>query len=45
MERWKYFLKNSKDDTLAFVVAIDEIRTFLEKYVDKWCVSNGYMDY
>lgn len=29
-KRWKYFLKNIKDDTLAFVVVIDEIRTFLE---------------
>ena len=29
-KRWKYFLKNIKDDTLAFSVVIDEIRTFLE---------------
>lgn len=34
MERWKYFLKNSKNDTLALVVAIDEIRTFLEPVFD-----------
>ena len=33
-KRWKYFLKNSKDDTLAFVAAIDEIRTFLEPVFD-----------
>ena len=33
-KRWKYFLKNSKNDTLAFVVAIDEIRTFLEPVFD-----------
>ena len=29
-KRWKYFLKNIKDDTLEFAVVIDEIRTFLE---------------
>ena len=29
-KRWKYFLKNMKDDALAFTVVIDEIRTFLE---------------
>lgn len=29
-KRWKYFLKNIKDDTLEFTVVIDEIRTFLE---------------
>ena len=33
-KRWKCFLKNSKNDTLAFVVAIDEIRTFLEPVFD-----------
>ena len=29
-KRWKYFLKNIKDDTLEFSVEIDEIQTFLE---------------
>lgn len=29
-KRWKYFLKNIKDDTLEFALVIDEIRTFLE---------------
>lgn len=29
-KRWKFFLKNIKDDTLEFAVVIDEIRTFLE---------------
>lgn len=29
-KRWKYFLKNIKDDTLEFSVVIAEIRTFLE---------------
>lgn len=29
-KRWKYFLKNIKDDTLEFTVVIDEIRAFLE---------------
>ena len=29
-KRWKYFLKNIKDDTLEFSVVIAEIQTFLE---------------
>ena len=29
-KRWKYFLKNIKDDTLEFKIVIDEIQTFLE---------------
>ncbi len=29
-KRWKYFLKNIKDDTLKFTIVIDEIQTFLE---------------
>ena len=29
-KRWKYFLKNIKDDTLEFSVVIDEIQAFLE---------------
>ena len=29
-KRWKYFLKNIKDDTLEFSVVIDEIQKFLE---------------
>ena len=29
-KRWKYFLKNIKDDTLEFKVVVDEIRVFLE---------------
>lgn len=29
-KRWKYFLKNIKDDTLEFTVVIDEIQKFLE---------------
>lgn len=29
-KRWKYFLKNIKDDTLEFSVVITEIQTFLE---------------
>ncbi len=29
-KRWKYFLKNIKDDTPEFTLVIDEIRTFLE---------------
>jgi predicted nucleotidyltransferase component of viral defense system len=29
-KRWKYFLKNIKDDSLEFTVVIDEIRIFLE---------------
>lgn len=29
-KRWRYFLKNIKDDTLAFSVVIEKIQTFLE---------------
>ncbi len=29
-KRWRYFLKNIKDDTLSFSVVIAEIQTFLE---------------
>ncbi len=29
-KRWKYFLKNIKDDALEFTVVIDELRDFLE---------------
>lgn len=43
-KRWKYFLKNIKDDTLEFSVVIDEIQKFLEPVFeaivneDEWCV-------
>lgn len=30
LKRWRYFLKNIKDDSLEFPVVIDEIRVFLE---------------
>ena len=33
-KRWKYFLKNIKDDTLEFSVVIAEIQTFLEPVFD-----------
>ena len=33
-KRWKYFLKNIKDDTLSFSVVISEIQTFLEPVFD-----------
>ncbi|MCM1233290.1 MAG: nucleotidyl transferase AbiEii/AbiGii toxin family protein [Ruminococcus flavefaciens] len=33
-KRWKYFLKNIKDDTLEFAVVIDEIQAFLEPVFD-----------
>lgn len=33
-KRWKYFLKNIKDNTLEFAIVIDEIRTFLEPVFD-----------
>ena len=29
-KRWRYFLRNIKDDTLDFSVVIEEIRRFLE---------------
>lgn len=33
-KRWKYFLKNIKDDTLKFSVVIAEIQVFLEPVFD-----------
>ena len=33
-KRWRYFLKNIKDDTLSFSVVIAEIQTFLEPVFD-----------
>lgn len=33
-KRWKYFLKNIKDNTLEFTVVIDEIQKFLEPVFD-----------
>lgn len=33
-KRWKYFLKNIKDDTLEFAVVIDELQKFLEPVVE-----------
>ncbi len=33
-KRWKYFLKNIKDETLEFSVVIAEIQTFLEPVFD-----------
>ncbi|MCM1494701.1 MAG: nucleotidyl transferase AbiEii/AbiGii toxin family protein [Bacteroides sp.] len=33
-KRWKFFLKNIKDNTLAFAVVIDEIQKFLEPVLD-----------
>ncbi|MCM1191003.1 MAG: nucleotidyl transferase AbiEii/AbiGii toxin family protein [Butyrivibrio sp.] len=33
-KRWKFFLKNIKDDTLEFAVVINEIQVFLEPVFD-----------
>lgn len=33
-KRWKYFLKNIKDDTLEFAIVIDDIQNFLEPVFD-----------
>ncbi len=33
-KRWKYFLKNIKNNTLEFSVVIAEIQTFLEPVFD-----------
>lgn len=33
-KRWRYFLKNIKDDTLEFEVVIAEIQTFIEPVFD-----------
>lgn len=51
-KRWKYFLKNIKDDTLEFTVVIDELRDFLEpvfeailnedEWQKEWTVNSGW---
>lgn len=51
-KRWKYFLKNIKDDTLEFSVVIDEIQKFLEpvfeaivnedEWQKEWTVNSGW---
>lgn len=51
-KRWKYFLKNIKDDTPDFSVVIAEIQTFLEPVFDaivneeewkkRWMAHNGW---
>ena len=33
-KRWRYFLKNIKDDTLEFAVVIKEMQIFLDLVVD-----------
>lgn len=33
-KRWKFFLKNIKDDTLELTIVIDEIQKFLEPVFD-----------
>ena len=43
-KRWKYFLKNIKDDTLEFAVVIDEIRTFLEPVFDAILNENEWLN-
>lgn len=50
-KRWRYFLKNIKDDTLAFSVVIEEIQKFLEpvfkamvnkdEWQEEWCITNN----
>lgn len=39
-KRWKYFLKNIKDNTLELSVVIAEIQTFLEPVFD--AIVNEY---
>lgn len=51
-KRWKYFLKNIKENTLEFSVVIAEIQTFLEPVFDAmvnekewqktWTAKNGW---
>jgi len=51
-KRWKFFLKNIKDDTLELTVVIDEIQKFLEPVFDsivnedewqqEWIVNSGW---
>ncbi len=53
-KRWKYFLKNIKEDTLEFSIVIQEMQTFLESVFEamvdeeewqkEWnCVSNTWL--
>lgn len=41
-KRWRYFLKNTKDDTLEFEVVIAEIQTFLEPVFTYLVNDKGY---
>lgn len=41
-KRWRYFLKNIKDDTLEFAVVIAEIQTFLEPVFTHLVNDKGY---
>lgn len=41
-KRWRYFLKNIKDDTLEFEVVIAEIQTFLEPVFMHLVNDKGY---
>ncbi len=43
-KRWKYFLRNIKDDTLEFSVVIDEIQKFLEPVFEN-LVNDESWDY
>ncbi len=43
-KRWKYFLKNIKDDTLEFAVVINEIRTFLEPVFEAIVNENEWLN-
>lgn len=42
-KRWKYFLKNIKDNTLEFSVVIAEIQTFLKPVFDAIISEQEYI--
>lgn len=43
-KRWKYFLKNIKDNTLEFAVVIDEIQKFLEPVFEAIVNENEWQE-
>ena len=43
-KRWKYFLKNIKNDTLEFTVVIDEIQKFLEPVFEAIVNENDWQE-
>lgn len=43
-KRWKFFLKNIKEDTLEFTVVINEIHKFLESVFEAIVNEYGWLN-